>query len=281
MVQVGELEGQPIYVNKNIFDYPALIAVGSVEPHYFAGFTGGRKSIIPGLSDIESNRKNHAKAVSHEAQPLRLSGNPVEADLELMLQQVQLPPLFSIQTVAGRNRQILGCFCGSLEDSFVKAVDLCNEVYSCRCDKQYDLVLAEMRAPLDRNLYQIQKAIENWAPVVRDNGTIIAISACREGIGNDEFYHLARQLKNEDMVLSHAELDNPPLGIHKLSRMVQLGKRIRVKALTGLKHEILEQVFIEPVVSIDAELQKLKRGDKKDIDILLVREAGLLAAKVD
>jgi nickel-dependent lactate racemase len=116
---------------------------------------------------------------------------------------------------------------------------------------------------------------------VRDGGTILAVSECQEGIGNDEFYELARQLENEDMVSSHSEMDNPPLGIHKLSRIVKLGQRINIKALTGLKQEILEQVFITPAVSIDAEIQKLKQGDKKEIDILLVRDAGLLVAKLN
>ena len=281
MVQVGEIEGQAIYVNKNIFSYPGVITIGSVEPHYFAGFTGGRKSIIPGLSDVESNRRNHAKAVLAEAQPLRLEGNPVAEDLEKMLKQVALPPLFSVQMVTGRDKKILGCFCGDLKDSFREAVDLCEEVYSFRPERQFDLVIAEVSSPLDRNLYQLQKAIENFAAVVADDGTIVAVSECREGIGNDEFYQLAQQLTDEEMVLSHAGLDNPPLGIHKLSRIVNLQKRINVKALTGLKHEILEQVFIEPAVSLEAEMQKLKHGGKKDIDILLVRDAGMLAVKLD
>ena len=76
-------------------------------------------------------------------------------------------------------------------------------------------------------------------------------------------------------------MENPPLGIHKLSRIIEMKKRFDVKALTGLKQEILEQVFIEPVVSLGAEIQKLKTKDKEQIDILLVRDAGLLATKSD
>jgi nickel-dependent lactate racemase len=284
MSKVGELDGEPVYLNKNVFAYPALILIGSVEPHYFAGYTGGRKSIVPGLTDFESNRRNHALAVSADAQPLRLENNPVVEDLERMLALMQLPPLFSMQIVSDRRRQILDCFCGDLKSSFSAAVDLSKEVYTFRSKRQYDLVIAEMCAPLDRNLYQLQKAIENCAPAARDGGTVVAVSKCGEGIGNDEFYQLARHLKNEEMVLSRAELDNPPMGIHKLSRIVRIKQRINVRAITGLKREILEQVFIEPAVSLEAEMQKLKSGEKKeekDIDILLVRDAGLLAVTVD
>ncbi len=281
MVPAGECDGIPILLNRHLYEYPAIIVIGSVEPHYFAGYTGGRKSIIPGLSDFETNRRNHARAVSEDACPLRLEGNPVAEHLDRLLQAARLPEIFSIQIVAGRGQRILDCFAGSLTDSFAEAVSLAGQVYGSSVNRQYDLVIAEMRSPLDRNLYQLQKAIENTAAAVRDDGTLLAVSRCQEGIGNDEFYHLAVRLENEEMVLSHADLDNPPMGIHKLSRIVRLAKRIRVRALTRIKHEILKQVFIEPAVSIEAEIQKLKQGDKKDIDILLVRDAGLLAVKLD
>jgi nickel-dependent lactate racemase len=281
MTEIGRLEDRPLLINKKILEYPSVLVIGSVEPHYFAGFTGGRKSLVPGLSDIESNRNNHAHAVNLEAKPLRLEGNPVAEHLDKLTALVKLPGLLSIQIVAGRNQKIIECFAGSLEESFRQAVVLAEQVYSFKCQRQYDLVIAEMRPPLDRNLYQLQKAIENTAAAVCDKGTLMAVSACHEGIGNDEFYQLAGRLTNEDMVLSHAEIENPPLGIHKLSRIIRLRQRINVRALTGLKHEILEQVFIDPAISIEAEIQKLKQGDKQQVDILLVRDAGLMAAKID
>lgn len=281
MEAVGELDGQTLYVNRSLFEYPAVLIIGSVEPHYFAGYTGGRKSLVPGLSDIEINRANHARAVSAEAQPLRLKGNPVAENLDRLLELINLPNLLSIQLVTGCDQKIRGCFVGSLAESFAQAVTLAERIYSFECRSQYDLVIAEARKPLDRNLYQLQKAIENTAGAVRDGGTLLAVSECREGIGNDEFYRLAGRLSNEDMVLSHADIDDPPLGIHKLSRIIGLKKRISIRVLSGIKNEILEQVYLEPAVSIEAEIQKLKQGDKKEIDILLVRDAGHLAAKLD
>ncbi len=281
MVQAGEFGGQPILLNRALAEYSSILVIGSVEPHYFAGYTGGRKSIIPGLCDVETTRRNHVLAVSEDCRPLRLEGNPLAENLDQLLAAVKLPTTFSIQIVAGRNQKILDCFAGNLADSFIEAVSIAEKVYGFPIIKRYDLVIAEMGPPLDRNLYQLQKAIENTAVAVRDEGTLLAISRCSEGIGNDEFYQLAGRLENEEMVLSYSDLDNPPLGIHKLSRMVRLAERIRVCALTGLKNEILDQVYIEPAVSIEAEMQKLKQGDKKDINILLVRDAGLLAAKSD
>jgi nickel-dependent lactate racemase len=279
MVRVGEIDGRPVYLNRVLFDYPSVMVIGSVEPHYFAGFTGGRKSLIPGLCDQQTTRRNHALAVSPEAQPLRMAGNPVAENLDRLIGLVSLPGLFSIQLVVGRNQKILDCFCGDLASSFAKAAALSERVYSFSIEKTYDLVIAEMRPPLDRNLYQMQKAIENTAAAVRDGGTLIVTSPCREGIGNDEFYRLAERLTAPETVLAQAAAENPPLGIHKLCRIIRLSRRISVKALTALAPDILRRVFIEPVGDLQAEKGKIQTGGENRVNILVVRDAGVLVAK--
>ena len=281
MAAVGTLDGYALHLNRLLFEYGAVLIIGSVEPHYFAGYTGGRKSLIPGLADVDSTRRNHALAVSREAQPLRLEGNPVAEHLERMLALVKLPNLFSIQIVTGRNHQVLDCFCGDLQRSFAEAAAFSRQVYSFAAPQLFDIVIAEMRPPLDRNLYQMQKGIENTAAAVRDDGVMVVISACSEGVGNDEFLQLARRLQRPEAVLAQAGTDQPPLGIHKLSRMVELSQRIRVKALTGLAPEIVRQVFIEPTASINDELDGLRSGGRNHLDILLVRDAGMLVVQVE
>ncbi len=279
MVPAGEIDGQAVYLNRVLFDYPSVMVIGSVEPHYFAGFTGGRKSLIPGLCDFETTRRNHALAVSPEARPLRLDGNPVAENLDRLMGLLSLPHLFSIQIVTGRNQQMLACFCGDLAASFAGAVELSKQVYSFSLEKTYDLVVAEMRPPLDRNLYQLQKGIENCAAAVRDGGTLIVVSPCQEGIGNDEFYRLAERLRTPETVLAQAAEEDPPLGIHKLCRIVRLSRRISVKALTDLEPDLLKRVFIEPAEVLQAERQKFQKGGDSHMDILLVRDAGVLVAK--
>ncbi|MDD4053187.1 MAG: lactate racemase domain-containing protein [candidate division Zixibacteria bacterium] len=279
MVPAGEIDGQTVYLNRVLFGYPSVMVIGSVEPHYFAGFTGGRKSLIPGLCDFETTRRNHALAVSPEARPLRLNGNPVAENLDRLMGLLSLSHLFSIQIVAGRNQKILDCFCGDLAASFAEAVILSEQVYSFPLEKTYDLVVAEMRPPLDRNLYQLQKGIENCVAAVRDGGTLIVVSPCREGIGNDEFYRLAERLRTPETVLAQAAAENPPLGIHKLCRIVRLSRRISVKALTELEPDVLRRVFLEPAEALQAERQKFQKGGEKHMEILLVRDAEVLVAK--
>lgn len=280
MCNGGDFEGRPILINKLLFEYPAIIIIGSVEPHYFAGFTGGRKSIIPGLADLETTRRNHANAVSLEAQPLRIKGNPMAENLQDLVNSVSLPALRSIQLVLNRKHEIIDAFAGDLKSSFESAVAIVEDLYSYKSSRPFDLVIAEMLPPLDRNLYQLQKAVENCQMAVTDGGTVLAVSRCHEGVGNDEFYRLAGKLYDESMVFESAALENPPMGIHKLSRIISMSKRISVKAMTGLKQEMVKQVYWEPAVSIDAEIQKL-RNKKEKLNILIVRDAGQMVAKLD
>lgn len=280
MVLFGEADEKPVYLNRNLFDYPAVITIGSVEPHYFAGYTGGRKSLIPGLSDIETNRRNHARAVSPEAQPMRLKGNPVAEDLDRLVRLGKLPELYSIQIVNGPTGKIIDCFGGSLQNAFDQAVAVAENVYCFNAAKTFDLVIAEMRPPLDRNLYQMQKAVENCAGVVSDGGTIVAVSYCPDGVGNDEFLSLAGKLGSRENALKKADEIDPPLGIHKLSRIAGMGQRIQVRAMAEIAPEILRAVFFEPATSLEDELERLRK-EKENLNILLVRDAGLLVAKLD
>ncbi len=280
MLEVGESNGFPVYLNRRVFDYPAVMAIGSVEPHYFAGYTGGRKSLIPGLADIETNRRNHAMAISMDARPMCLQGNPVAEDLDHLIRLGKVPDVYSVQLVNGRRRKMIDAFAGPLNDAFAQAIPVAEDVYCFRSEVLFDLVIAELHPPLDRNLYQMQKAVENCSSIVADGGTIIAVSSCNEGIGNSEFYRLAGELDNEDKVLAEAARKNPPLGIHKLSRIIRLRNRISVKALTGLEPDILKTVYWEPAESIEAEMNKLRKKKEK-LNILLVRDAGLLVAKLE
>jgi nickel-dependent lactate racemase len=279
MMPAGAIDGHTVYLNRTLFEYPAVIVIGSVEPHYFAGFTGGRKSLIPGLCDEQTTRRNHAFAVSREARALRLVGNPVADNLDRLMAAVTQPPLFSIQLVTGRDQKLLDCFCGDLATSFAEAIALSTRVYSFPLEKTFDLVIAEMRPPLDRNLYQMQKGIENCAAAVADGGTLIVVSPCREGVGNDEFYRLAERLQTAEAVMTESSAENPPLGIHKLCRVVALSRRITIKALTGLEPSVLRRVFLEPAGTLQEERQQFQQRGSQHVDILLVRDAGVLVAK--
>ena len=271
LVRLGsDPRGGEVYVNRALTAADAVIAIGSVEPHYFAGFTGGRKSVFPGLIDLATIERNHNLANSLEAAPLRLQGNPVAEHLAQLTGLLDIDTFFTIQAVLDANDKMAGVFCGPMTAAFEQAVVLARDIYAHQVSKRYDLVLAEMRPPLDRNLYQLQKGVENCRRAVADGGALVAVSACEEGIGSPHFFSLARdwdRRKNRPR--------NGPVrfGSHKLSRVIETGRRIELLVYSALRHEDIRRVFYEPLDNLQEFLYSRQNACEK-CNVAVVYDAG-------
>jgi nickel-dependent lactate racemase len=250
MIPVGtDSFGEPVLINRLFAEAGRVIIIGSVEPHYFAGFTGGRKSIFPGICDLKTIERNHNLADSLDAQPMKLDRNPVQEHLDGLLNLVDTDKLFSIQIVLDSHDTISGICCGRIRDSFHEAVLMAEEIYSCRNDGQYDMTLAELLPPLDDNLYQAQKALENCQTSVRDGGVCVVAAACRGGIGTDSFFKLADVW---DRSANQAKDGIRRFGSHKLSRVNAMARRIDVRLYSALPADQVRHVYWEPVADLNA-----------------------------
>jgi nickel-dependent lactate racemase len=277
MYRLGvDRKGGDVYVNRLVFDTARVLIIGSVEPHYFAGFTGGCKSIFPGLTDLATIERNHVQAVSPEAAPLKIDGNPVAEHLWSLLDFFEKDKFFTVQTVLDCRRHIAGAYCGRLKAAFDKAARLSEQLYAPPVRQKYDIVLAELRPPLDSNLYQAQKALENCQPAVADGGSAIVVSACAEGVGSDYFYKLADEWDRES---NRPRDGNIRFGAHKLSRVNAMTRRIGVYIHSRLEDEMVRKVFYEPVGDIARFLaDKIESGEARRVAV--VRDAGHTVLKV-
>jgi len=271
MREVGTEEtGEVVYLNKQLFDFDKICIIGSVEPHYFAGFTGGRKSIFPGLTNLATIERNHNLANSLEAMPLRLAGNPVAEHLLALMPLFDSSNVFSIQAVVDAGGRIVGLYAGSLEDSFAYAVELAEKIFACDVAKPYDAAICELLPPLDRNLYQSQKALENCQAGVAAGGAVVTVSECSEGVGSKYFF---------DQALTWDRGRNLPgdgvlrFGSHKLSRVNAIGRRVDVGLYSGLDDNTVRRVFYEPIHDI-AEFIVNRAKDRKTYRVAVVRDAG-------
>ncbi|MEW5993015.1 MAG: lactate racemase domain-containing protein [Candidatus Zixiibacteriota bacterium] len=261
--------GGGVWVNQAVAAARQVLVIGSVEPHYFAGFTGGRKSIFPGLADFETIGRNHILANSLDAAPLRLQGNPVAEHLDSLFSLLDREKFFGIQLVTDTSRRIAGVFCGRLDNAFARAVTLAEQVYAHRISRQYDLVLCEVLPPLDANLYQVQKALENTQTAARDGGDLIILSACTEGIGSPYFFELAANWNPETNEAIDGKLH---FGSHKLSRVVAIGRRIGILLCSRLAPDVVRQVYYEPLDKLQDFLYS--RGQECEIcNMAVVRDA--------
>lgn len=280
MVHLGTTKrGTQFKVNKMVADADRIIVISSVEPHYFAGYTGGRKSFLPGVSAYETIEQNHKLALRIEAQSLRLEGNPVHEDMEDAIQMLKDKKIFSIMVVLDKEHKTLAAFAGNLEDSFRSAIKKADEAFVLTLKQRYDIVVAVTAFPYDIDLYQSQKALDNAKYAVRDGGIIILVSACRDGVGPPNFLNLLASASTPREALEKIS-HGYKLGYHKAAKMAEIGLKCKMMAVTKLDPEISRKAHLEPhqtlQEAIDRSIQELGPSSK----VTFIMDAVITVPKV-
>ncbi|MGQ9587287.1 MAG: nickel-dependent lactate racemase [Thermoplasmata archaeon] len=266
MVDLGYTKlGTHVMINKMVMDADRIIVISSVEPHYFAGYTGGRKSFLPGVAAYETIEQNHKHALKIEAQSLRLEGNPVSDDMEDAMKFLKHKEIFSIMVVLDKNHRTCCAYAGDLKDSWLRAVRMADEIFVIDLKYRADIVVAVTAFPYDIDLYQSQKALDNAKYAVKDGGIIILVSACRKGVGPPTFLNLLGSASSPKEVLDKIALGYK-LGYHKAAKMAEIGLKCKMFAVTKLDPDTAKKAHLTPVNSlqeaIDMSIRQLGPGAK-------------------
>ena len=156
-----------------------MVLINSVEPHYFAGYTGGRKSLFPGLAGYETVWANHKLSMQAGSEHLVLEGNPVHEDLEeATALGVAGKQVYSVQLVLDKDHRVGFASAGPLERSFREAVAVADKQYVLEIERCYEIVVAVAPHPMDCNFYQVDKAIQSGALAVKQGGVLVVVSEC-------------------------------------------------------------------------------------------------------
>ena len=191
--------GTPVIIDRVYTESDFKILTGLIEPHFMAGFSGGRKAICPGISYMDMFRHFHGPAVleSPMAANAVLDGNPFHEESTEIAKMAGVD--FIINVTINKNKQATGIFCGDLEEAFYAGADFCRESSTYEIDRQADIVITSAGGyPLDCNLYQSVKGMVGAMPAVRDGGMIIIAARCAEEIGSREFVELLASEKELD-----------------------------------------------------------------------------------
>ena len=272
--------GTPVDVNKRLARAECLVCINSVEPHFFAGFTGGRKSLVPGLAGFTTTVLNHSYAKYEEAKSLNLDTNPVHCDLMEAVRLLDKAPIFSIQLVTSCDGGIAGVFCGELETSFQQGVACARRVYTVAIENKYDIVFAVGEPPLDMNLYQLQKAQEHGAEAVADDGILVVVGACSEGTGSDYFIKLADDYPTPNSALAPNAMSDNRFGIHKLIKTARRLRKIKIRYVTKIDDKIVRKVYYEPGKSLQATLDEAIAQKGHGARIAILRDVCLIVPVV-
>ncbi|MDD6694440.1 MAG: nickel-dependent lactate racemase [Olsenella sp.] len=235
--------GTPVDILAEVAEADVRVSLGNVEYHYFAGYSGGAKAIMPGVSTFEAIQANHALMCD----PAARSGNmesPVRLDLEEACRMVGLD--FIVNVVLDEERRIVYCACGDFVEAQRDACRELDRLYGCPLAEKADVVVVSQGgAPKDLNLYQLQKALDNAKHPVRDGGAIVLVGSCAEGLGQPTFERWMREASSPAEVVDHLRREFR-LGGHKAAAIAQIEGRADVLLVSDLPDETARACFMRP-----------------------------------
>ena len=265
--------GTKVKLNRKAIEAEYILTINSVEPHFFAGYTGGRKSLIPGLAAFDTVMANHSFAKDLDATTLNLDTNPLNLDLEEGINLLGDKPIKTVQCVTDTGGGLIDLFIGDLRGSFLNACIAAKNYYSIEVPHKYDIAIANCEPPLDSNLYQLQKAQEHGGRMVKQGGVLIVMGACYEGVGSKYFMELAGKYPTPESVLTEG-LKDSSFGIHKLVKTARQLQNFRVFYVTTLDDAEVRKVYLKSFEDINTAVEEALKMLDNEIEIGILEDAG-------
>ena len=221
-----------VYVNKVFAEADFRILTNSIELHYFAGYGGGRKSVLPAVTGEDTIQHNHALLLQPKAKTGILEGNPVHQD---MVEAAKLAKVdYVVNVVTNSRNEVVKAFAGDLEQAFLEGVKLVDEMYKVPIERRGDIVIVSSGGhPHDIDLYQAYKGLDNALDAVKRGGVAILVAECPDGHGSDLFYEWMTKFKDLKEMETEIKL-RFRLGGHKAYYLVRALQRIQIILVSTL-----------------------------------------------
>lgn len=252
--------GGELWVNKLVDECDFLMSEGFIEPHFFAGFSGGRKSVLPGIASKKTVLWNHnARFIASKySRAGNLKDNPIHRDMLFAAKQVNLQ--FILNVVINGEKKIIKAFAGDLEDAHAHGCNLVKEIAQVEPIHSDIVITTNGGYPLDQNIYQTVKGMTAGEACVNESGVIIICSSCADGTGGDFFYHLLADSKDahdayqklNDVAPENTEFDQWEAQI--LARI--LCKATVIIVTDKCDPKIITDMHIKHAYTIDEALEK-------------------------
>ena len=224
--------GTPVELFRPVVEADVRICVGNIEFHYFAGYSGGAKSILPGCASAKTVAANHGLMVRPGARAGVLEGNPVRADIEEGVAMVGID--FILNVVVDGEHRIVAAVAGDSVNAHRQGCEIMSQRDSVAIKRRADVVVVSAGgSPSDVNLYQAQKALENARAAVREGGAIVWLAQCSEGFGNSTFEQWMRDADSPEQVLSRIA-ERFVLGGHKAAAIASVLKKAEVYLVSDM-----------------------------------------------
>jgi nickel-dependent lactate racemase len=236
--------GTPVDIFRPVAQADVRICVGNIEYHYFAGYSGGAKAIMPGVSTRNAIQSNHSRMVQKEAAAGRLSDNPVREDIDEVANFCTID--FIVNVVLNEEKEIIKCFSGHYLQAHREGCAFLDKLYKKPIPAKADIVIVSPGGfPKDINMYQAQKALDNAKHAVKDGGIIIWLASCGQGLGEDVFEEWMLGHEKSSDIIEHIRQDFK-LGGHKAAAIAMILEHARIFLVSDLDSEFVKKVHLEP-----------------------------------
>lgn len=240
--------GTPVDIFKAVAEADRRICLGNIEYHYFAGYSGGVKAIMPGVSTRAAIQANHSNMVDPRAKAGSMDDNPVRQDIDEIEEYVHVD--FILNVVLDSKKNIIKAVAGHHIKAHRQGCAFLDSMYKIKIKEKADIVVvAPGGFPKDINLYQAQKALDNAKHAVKDGGIIVLAASCEEGFGEKVFERWMKEFKKpEDMI---AQIKNKfELGGHKAAAIGMVLQNASIFLVSDLEPELVRDIFMEPFDSV-------------------------------
>lgn len=252
--------GTPVEISIKALAKAKLLLIGTITFHYFAGFGGGRKMIVPGIASARTCAANHLLVLADRGRhpgigPGKLNQNPVHLD---MLEGCELVhPALLITTILNPQREMIQIFSGHYRDSHIRACHYYANLFTARVDQAYDVVIVSAGGhPSDINFIQAHKAIDMAYHVARPGGTIVAVAECAEGFGHPKFFPWFAH-RDLETLEHHLRASYHIYGQTAHATLWKAGK-VDILLLSTLKADDVRTMRMHPITSLSDALDFIR-----------------------
>jgi nickel-dependent lactate racemase len=252
LVSFGETSrGNPVRINRAYAEADVKILTGFIEPHFFAGFSGGLKGVLPSIAGFESVLSNHSREmIAHPNATWGVTaGNPIWEEMREMAQRTD--PTFIVNVTMNDTRQLTGVFAGELIKAHAAGCSFVAEHALVKVEAPYDVVITTNSGyPLDQNLYQTVKGMSAAARVVRQGGAIVMCAACNDGLpAHGKYAELLQQGGSPQGIFDM--LAQPGFSAHdqwqvQIQAQIQLHADVYVHS-DGLSDDDIRRALLTPI----------------------------------
>ena len=270
--------GTPVDITRTVAEADRRICLGNIEYHYFAGYSGGAKAIMPGVSTREAIQSNHSMMVQEEACAGNLDTNPLRKDIEEAAAICGVD--FIMNVVLDEHKEIIRAVAGDVTAAHRAGCAFLDTLYQKKIKKRADIVIVSQGgAPKDLNLYQTQKALDNAKHAVRDGGIVILMGSCKEGLGECVFEKWLTTARQPRDLIDRIQREFR-LGGHKAAAIAMVLEHADIYLVSDLEPELVKTLFMTPFETVQAAYEAATAKLGEDSSVLVMPYGGSTLPRV-